>query len=164
MRKKSEFETFCDNLTEGQVNKVSYVRSQLQDKYGEELDMLLMIKAEANEMDVMQNVSARVSMLALIFSAIGIMRGFIPDMGIEWVEGAINIFYIFMMMLATVLLIYRNNSGSASKWRKYVLIVIDELIEESKCTETQDQKKEIAKKGKGRKGMRKNKKGNKGRM
>ncbi len=157
MSKKSEFETFCDNLTEGQVNKVGYVRSQLQDKYGKELDMLLMIKAEANEMDVMQNASARVSMLALIFSAIGVLKGFIPNIEIEWIEAVINIFYIFMMMLATVLLIYRNNSGSVSKWRKYVLIVIDELIEESKGTETQDQQKEIGKKGKGRKGMRKNK-------
>lgn len=147
MAKKNEFENFCDDLSDCQINKVDYVRTQLMSKYKDNLDMLLMIKAEAQEDDYMQFLAIRVSILALIASAFGTISSFVPDTGNILIDSIKNIIYLLLMLYTFTKIGMGDKFSSVRKWRKYVLIVIDDLIEECKQTK-KDQTKGNKKKHK----------------
>lgn len=138
--KKNEFESFCDELLGGQVNKVDYVRTQLRAKYKGNLDMLLVIKAEAQEDDYMQYMAFKVSILALIISAFDVINNLVPDTGIILINYIINIIYLLLIIYIFVKIGMVDKFTSVRKWRKYVLVVIDELIEESKYKEPEKKK------------------------
>ncbi len=150
MRKKNEFESFCDELSDGQLNKVDYVRNQLRAKYKNDLNMLLMIKAEANEDDYLQYLSFRVSSLALITSCFGVVGSFAPKTGNVWIDSIISTVYLLLMIYAFEKIGIGDKFTSVRKWRKYILVVIDDLILESKQI-SDDQMKRYNKKNKKKK-------------
>ena len=147
MAKKNEFEKFCDDLSDYKINKADYVRTQLMSKYKDNLDMLLMIKAEAQEDDYMQFLAIRVAILALIASAFGTISSYAPDTGNILIDSIKNIIYLLLLFYAFTKIGIGDKFSSVRKWRKYVLIVIDDLIEECKKTK-EDQTKGNKKKHK----------------
>lgn len=151
MSKKNEFESFCDELSDSQVNKVDYVRNQLRAKYEDNLDMLLMIKAEAQEDDYMQYLTIRVSILALIASFFGAIGNFIPDTGIVLIDSIISTIYLLLMIYAFVKIGIGDKFTLVRKWRKYILVVIDDLILESTQIKKEQTKRNNRKKKKNKK-------------
>lgn len=132
MNKRNEFENFCDELSEGQVNKVDYVRKQLKAKYQNNTDMYLMVKAEAKEDDFMQYSSIRIAMLALIFSFFGVMVNLLPKIDDKVLDSGVKLIYLLFILFITIKIGWKDKFSSVRKWRKYILVVIDDLIEESK--------------------------------
>lgn len=132
MYKRNEFENFCDELSEGQVNKVDYVRKQLKAKYQNNTDMYLMVKAEAKEDDFMQYSSIRIAMLALTFSFFGVMVNLLPQIDDKVLDSGVKLIYLLFILFITIKIGWKDKFSSVRKWRKYILVVIDDLIEESK--------------------------------
>lgn len=132
MNKRNEFENFCDELSEGQVNKVDYVRKQLKAKYQNNTDMYLMVKAEAKEDDFMQYSSIRIAMLALIFSFFGVMVNLLPKIDDKVLDSGVKLIYLLFILFIIIKIGWKDKFPSVRKWRKYILIVIDDLIEESR--------------------------------
>lgn len=132
MNKKNEFENFCDQLSDGEINKIDYVRKQLLDKYGNSTDMYLVIKAEAQEDDYMQYMTMRMSLLAMIISFFANITQFITSTGNQIIDFVFNIIYLLLFICAIYRICIVDKYTSVSKWRKYILAVIDDLIEESK--------------------------------
>ena len=139
MSKKNEFEIFCDELVDSQANKIYYVRKQLKEKYKDNTDKYLMIKAEAQEDDYMQYLEKRISILALIFSAISVIISLTPKLGNELIDTVVKLIYLFLIIYALIKIGWKDKFISVRKWRKYILVVIDDLIEESKRSTATDQ-------------------------
>lgn len=145
MSKKNEFELFCDELPVTQMNKVDYVRNQLREKYQNNTDKYLMIKAEAQEDDFMQYSSIRISMLALIFSFFGVMVNLLPQIDDKLLDLGVKLIYLLFIIFTTIKIGWRDKFSSVRKWRKYILVIIDDLIEESIHTDSTSNKKEKTK-------------------
>ena len=94
-----------------------------------------MIKAEAQEDDYMQFLAIRVSILALIASAFGTISSFVPNTGNILIDSIKNIIYLLLMLYTFTKIGIGDKFSSVRKWRKYILIVIDDLIVESKQIE-----------------------------
>lgn len=133
MRKKNEFEKCCDELEIGQVNKVDYVRKYLWKKYNGDLDKLLMIKAEAQEDEVMQYLSNKISIIAMFFSGISVFLMALSYFGMNKILMQIaSLIFIILMIIVLIKIGLQNAYKSVIRWRKYILIVIDDLIEKNK--------------------------------
>lgn len=142
MSKNNELKNFCNKLCDNQANKVDYVRKKLKEEYKDNTDIYLMIKAEAQEDDGMQNLVFKVSFLALIFTSFDCIRGLLPDMG-TILNSLINVVLLLAIVYLVIRIVWRDNSDSVYKWRKYILVVIDDLIEESKKSIVTDETDQI---------------------
>ena len=83
MSKKNSFEKICDKLEENYTlgeNQITYVKKYLESdlKISEDKDMLLKIKAEAEDTDYNSLLSSMFAMLAMFFTAIGVIFQFFP--------------------------------------------------------------------------------------
>lgn len=140
MGKKNEFISFCEELSESDINKVDYVRTQLRAKYKDDLDQLLIIKAEAQENDYMQFLTIRISILALITSIFGVISNLIPKTNVLLIDSGINLIFLSFLIFTFAYIGMGDKFSPAHKWRKYILVVIDDLITECKQTK-EDQTK-----------------------
>lgn len=137
-REKSSFIKLCDKLEDDYFpyeNEISYVRRYLKEelKISKDLDMLLKIKAEGEEMNYNSNFSIILSLLVLYLSFLSIFyqlketfKG--NGMFIAFILATILFILIAYKILNDDLL----KSKHFKKWKKYVLCVINQLIEEHK--------------------------------
>lgn len=131
---KNAFEKMCDKLDESYVlneNEVEHVKRYLASSKVDR-DMLLKIKAEASVGDYSTYLSNRIAVLALLFTAIGVVVNMLPEMQNDMFSLVINIFYLLMMMYATVTGLMNQNFKTVGKWRGYVLVAVDEMLNEKK--------------------------------
>lgn len=154
MAKKNEFERFCD-LLENSSNKpnpdnsngdeLKYVRVNLENK---STDYLIQIKAEAEQDDIWAHYSNQIGIFTLIITAATLIETIFTNLQDE-IEGEAGIFLIVGIVLSVICILYLTfvfgvviwefikdkRIASVKKWRKYILAVIDDLIEESKKNE-----------------------------
>jgi len=140
--KKNELKIFCNELSANQANKVDYVRKKLKEKYKNNTDIYLMFKAEAQENDGMQYYVFIVSLLSLLFTSFGFIHELIPNMGTIG-NMLINMVLLIVIVCLLIWIMRRDIFDSVYKWRKYILVVIDDLIEESKRSTVTDEAYQI---------------------
>lgn len=135
MLKKNSFVKICDMLEENyilQENQITYIKKYLVSdlKICEDKDMLLKIKAEAEETDYNFLLSSTFSMLAMFFTALGVLIQLLPK-PLEDVT-IIKIAYLIavMIILIPALRMFGGKFNAVKKWRKYVLVVVNQLIEQ----------------------------------
>lgn len=123
----------CDALENNYIfneNEITYVRKYVVKEIGEDMDLLLKIEAEAQDDDLWQYNAIKISLLALVFSAIGVSMQFIPNIGSIRLEFIINTIYFVLLMLAIIKIGLSEKYETVGKWRMYVLIVIQRRIKE----------------------------------
>lgn len=126
---KNKFEMMCDDLEKWYTvnqNEITYVKEYIS-KYAEgDKEKLLKIKAEAQEISHSEYLGIKISILAFVISGIGICHDMIPD---NIYATLINLF--FLAIIAFVIYksgLLNDKYKSVGKWRKYVLVAVDELI------------------------------------
>lgn len=133
MRKseKTSFEKICDELEENYVlnkNEITYVKDYLKSKLTINRDMLLKIKAQADDTDYNIVLSLTFSMLAMFFAAISVIAQFSPKLIV--IDSSIStIIYLIstVVMLFLTLKIF-DRFSTVKRWRKYVLVVVNQMI------------------------------------
>lgn len=101
-----------------------------------------MFKAEAQENDGMQYYVFIVSLLSLLFTSFGFIHELIPNMGTIG-NMLINMVLLIVIVCLLIWIMRRDIFDSVYKWRKYILVVIDDLIEESKRSTVTDEAYQI---------------------
>ena len=94
----------------------------------DDIDLLLKIQAEAQDDDFWQYNASKVSILAMIFTAIGVIIQLVPTTNDILIDSAVRVAYLGVMMYALIKIGYSNRFDSVRKWRKYVLVVIQDRI------------------------------------
>lgn len=159
-KEKNSFEKICDKLEENYIlgeNQITYVKKYFKSdlKISEDKDMLLKIKAEAEEADYNNLLSLMFSMLAVCFTAIGVIIQFLPEMPNN-IDLLIRIAYLIaiIILLISALKMLGGKYTAIKKWRQYVLCALNQLSEEQ--TEIQNERidKPIKKKNKKQKGSK----------
>ena len=129
---KNSFEKMCDRLEENFVsseNEIKYVKKHLY-PIKEDKDMLLKIKAEALEDDYIAVMSFAITMLALLVAVITLCVTMLLDIGmpVMWV-----LFLIYSVLLVYYFVTIKNKMRyfkNVNKWRQYILVCVDEMINE----------------------------------
>lgn len=133
MGRKNSFGKLCDKLETEYIlneNEIVYVKQFIEQKFGNDMNMLLKIKAEAQASDYMVYVSFKISVTAMFFSIVGVIRQLIPNTEkIEW-EIIINLFFLGIMFFVVIRLLCIDKYKTIERWRPYVLIAIQERIDE----------------------------------
>lgn len=139
--KKNDFEKICDNLEEKNIlgqNEITFVRKYfISDlKIHEDKDMLLKIKTEAEASDYNVFLTSTLNILMMFFAAFGVMINLLPQMpDMPEIQMTINLVKIVYLLLIIIFVIIpvekmvKAKSDATKKWRKYVLVVINELVE-----------------------------------
>lgn len=129
---KNSFEKMCDRLEENFVsneNEIKYVKKHLY-PIKEDKDMLLKLKAEALEDDYIAVMSFAITMLALLVAVITLCVTMLSDIGmpVMWVLFLIyNVPLVFYFVTLYNKMRYFKN---VNKWRQYILVCVDEMINE----------------------------------
>lgn len=136
MRKseKTSFEKICDELEEDYVlnkNEITYVKDYLNSKVtiNRDRDMLLKIKAEADDTDYNIVLSFTFSMLAMFFAAISVTAQFSPKLIVINSSISTIIYLISTVVMLFLALKLFNRFSTVKRWRKYVLIVVNQMID-----------------------------------
>lgn len=139
--KKNSFEKICDKLEENNIlgeNEITYVRKYFTYdlKISEDKDMLLKLKAEAEDLNYNTFITSIINLLAMFFAALAVIINLLPEVSemsqMSLIINLVKIVYlliIIVVILIPVKKIFNGKLGSAKKWREYVLVVINELIE-----------------------------------
>lgn len=131
MSKKNTFEKFCEELVEEDIYFAEVARKKLKAKYGNDKEALLTIKAEAQEDDYNVFWAMRLSILALLVSTISVIKDLVPETGVQWLDIFMEVLYFGTLIFLFAKIGLCDKYASVRKWRKYVLVVIDDLIKES---------------------------------
>lgn len=134
IKEKTTYKECCNTLDEGYENKIGYVRDIIKKKYGNDWDKLLQIKAEALADDPSSNISVVIAVLSCVVSMFTLLYTIVQ----ENAEEAELFFYKIIILSAMFFLgclAIHYNKKMENTWRKYILVVIDELIEECKDKE-----------------------------
>lgn len=130
MKQDKKFESYCEDVAKNSEEKVEYIRSVLWEKSNGNTNILLGIKAEAEEWDIVSYFSAIMAKLALLIAtgswAYDILSPQYKDIVENIVVCAVVIFAVKMFLE-----MHNKSFTNMRKWRKYILVVIDELIEKS---------------------------------
>lgn len=153
-KEKNSFEKICDKLEENYIlgeNQITYIKKYLKSdlKISEDKDMLLKIKVEAEEADYNSYYSLIISMLAMFFTTIGVITQLLPEMPempeVSWVISLFRIVYLIIIIIFLFLAsqkLSKRKINHIVKWRKYVLVIVNELIEDHPDKMEQDLKAE----------------------
>ena len=136
-KEKTIYQECCEALDSGGENKIALVRKTLKNKANNNLDLLLQIKAEAMENDPFSYASIFISISACIIPVISLiytmMQSFMGDTSlISVLASVIYLIIILGVIVLWVCVISYYSRKMEAPWRKYIIVVVDELIEESK--------------------------------
>ena len=140
---KNSFEKMCDKLEEDYTfneNEVMHVRKYIKSNIENDVDMLLKIKAEALEDDYSVFQSIKIAIVALVVTAIGTFYELLPVIENELASCAVRMVYLALIMFTIMKILKPQHFKTVSKWRKYVLVVIDEMLCEQKKTKDKKRK------------------------
>lgn len=129
---KTSFEKICDELEEDYVlnkNEITYVKDYLNSRLTINRDMLLKIKAEADDTDYNIVLSLTFSMLAMFFAAISVTAQFSPKLIVINSSISTIIYLISTVVMLFLALKLFNRFSTVKRWRKYVLIVVNQMID-----------------------------------
>lgn len=127
---KNRFERICDELEEkygNDENQIIFVRKYVVDEIKDDYDLLLKIQAEATDEDYVQYLAIRISTIAMVFSAIGVILQLISDIN-PIVNGFLNLLYLGLVIWIMTKTAFFNKYDSVKTWRKYLLPVLEEQI------------------------------------
>ncbi len=142
--RKNSFEKMCDRFEENYVsneNEIEYVKKHLY-PIKEDKDMLLKIKAEALEDDYMTGMSAVIAMVALVVAVIDLCFTML-----SWIEmpAILGLCLIYSVPLLVYFVIIKRNMRyfrNVNKWRQYILVGVDEMMnEQNKRTKKKKKRK-----------------------
>lgn len=129
---KNAYEVFCDDIEKKfkkgikDKNIVTFTKEELNAKSQEELTQ---IKIEAATFEYTTYISNNMGLLALLISVITLINTMIS--GKNFID-SFNIFCLLALLIYVIIvLINLLRFKNAQKWRKYILAVIDELIEKN---------------------------------
>lgn len=128
---KNKFEMMCDDFEKGYTvnqNEISYVKEYISKYAEDDKEKLLKIKAEAQETSHLEYLSVKISILAFLISSLGVIRDMVPDMGVF--NNLVNVIFLVLMLIPLLIIGIKDKYKSVGKWRKYVLVAVDELIRE----------------------------------
>lgn len=150
MSKKNSFEKICDKLEENYTlgeNQITYVKKYLESdlKISEDKDMLLKIKAEAEDTDYNSLLSSMFAMLAMFFTAIGVIFQLLPKPFDDVVIIKIVYLIAIIIILIPALRVFNGKFDAVKRWRKYVLVVVNQLIEQQSENEVDRFDKKVTK-------------------
>lgn len=135
-REKNCFIKLCDKLEDDYFpyeNEITYVRRYFLEELSisKDIDKLLKLKAEGEEMNYESNLSITLSMLALSFSVLSLFNSLNNDLSnIETIILSALTILICITITIRVLNDDLLKSKHFKKWKKYVLCVVNQLIEE----------------------------------
>lgn len=127
---KNSFEKMCDKLDKeytSEENQITFVRKYVVKKIGNDYDLLLKIQAEARDDDYVQYIAIKISIIAMFFTAIGVILQLILDMDTIW-DSVLRLLYLGLIAVVLIWLWKSNKFESVRKWRMYVLSVLEERI------------------------------------
>ena len=130
MKQDKKFESYCEDVAKNSEEKIEYIRSVLWEKSGGNTNILLGIKAEAEERDIISYFSTVIAVMALIISLGTLAYEILLS---QYKDTMVNIVVCTLVILAVIMFLEMHNKSFTNmrKWRKYILVVIDELIEKS---------------------------------
>lgn len=128
--KDKKFESYCEDVAKNSEEKIEYIRSVLWEKSGGNTNILLGIKAEAEERDIISYFSTVIAVMALIISLGTLAYEILLS---QYKDTVVKIVVCTLVILAVIMFLEMHNKSFTNmrKWRKYILVVIDELIEKS---------------------------------
>ena len=129
---KNSFEKMCDRFEENFVlneNEIKYVKKHLY-PIKEDKDMLLKIKAEALEDDYIDVMSFVITMLALLVAVITLCVTMLSDIGMPVMWVLFLIYNVPLMFYFVTLYNKMRYFKNVNKWRQYILVCVDEMINE----------------------------------
>lgn len=136
MKEKNSFEKICAKLEENYIlgeNQITYVKKYLKSELNisEDKDMLLKVKVEAENVDANSLYSFVISMLAMFFSAIGVIIQLLPEAS-DKINLSIRIVYLIAIVAVLIFTLFflRVKRNAIGKWRQYVLCAVNQLIED----------------------------------
>lgn len=130
MKQDKKFESYCEDVAKNSEEKIEYIRSVLWEKSGGNTNILLGIKAEAEDQDIISYFSTVMAVMALIISLGTFAHEILLS---QYKDTMVNIVVCTLVILAVIMFLEMHNKSFTNmrKWRKYILVVIDELIEKS---------------------------------
>ena len=130
MKQDKKFESYCEDVAKNSEEKIEYIRSVLWEKSGGNTNILLGIKAEAEDQDIISYFSTVMAVMALIISLGTFAHEILLS---KYKDTMVNIVVCTLVILAVIMFLEMHNKSFTNmrKWRKYILVVIDELIEKS---------------------------------
>ena len=136
MAKKNDFESYCEYLEQNTSENIEYVRRVLWDKSKGKTDILLGIKAKVKEWDTVNYVSINIAVIAYIVSNFFLAYSLLPN---ALHTNLIALLFLSLNLIIVIIFWWHANRSKdfqyMPEWRKYILAVIDDLIEESKKNE-----------------------------
>ena len=128
--KDKKFESYCEDVAKNNEEKIEYIRSVLWEKSGGNTNILLGIKAEAENRDIISYFSTVIAVMALIISLGTLAHEILLS---PYKDTVVKIVVCTLVILAVIMFLEMHNKNFTNmrKWRKYILVVIDELIEKS---------------------------------
>lgn len=127
---KNSFEKMCDKLAENYVldnNEIEYVRDYINSNVKDDMDLLLKLRAEALEEDFSVYQSNQIDTLAMVISAVGVVFAMLPKMD-NIISSILRVIYLLSLLFATYKIGVEHRYDTVTKWRKYVLEVLNEEI------------------------------------
>ncbi len=132
---KNSFEELCDKLEieyEHNENEITYVKSFVEKEIGNDIDMLLKVQAEAQADDIWQYDTTRIAILAMFFSAFSVLIDFFPNFDNIWFGLIFDSIYLVIIIYVLIRIGLSRRYNSVRKWRKYVLVVVQEKVDNLK--------------------------------
>ena len=146
---RNSFEVLCKTLNENtpqpKENNLDYVRRILR-KY-ENVDDLFQIKVEAEADDIWNYTSNKIAINSFFLAAVTLAVTNISDKLKSAEIGELSIMWLIYLMIVGVAAVWsmvkHYSFTPVIKWRKYVLAVIDEIIDEKSNKMVKNKKKYI---------------------
>ncbi len=113
----------------GDINEITFSRRYILKNIDTSKDTLLKIQAEALEDDYTTYQANKTATHAMFFSGLGIMIQLMPNIN-EMVEGIIKLGYLLCVVYYIVKCGLTEQFKAVRKWRKYILAVCEELLQE----------------------------------
>ena len=127
MKRRKDFKAMCDRLEKNscskmcEKNEIKCARKEVMKYIGKDKDNFLKLKAEAEDS---QDIVSFYNLSLTIINFVIIGLSFILNVyGTKQMGVVALIAFIIFLMIATKMM---SNHDSVNKWRKYILIVLEE--------------------------------------
>lgn len=131
--KKNYTETMCDDIEKGYakgINEFSYAKEYISKLVGNDRDELMKIKAEAQGGDFVAYLSVKLATLACVLTGIGVVNDMLPQTDNMLIDLSIHTLYLILIIFMALKTLDFQNFRSVGKWRQYVLVAVEDLIDE----------------------------------
>lgn len=142
----NDFERICKLLEDNKTvahcggNRYIYTKTEVKKFVGKDIDKLLLLKSEAQGGNFIEYSSLILSMTAMTISIVSVLASLLFSVYSESISSTINVMYFLICVIIVVLtlVLYVKTSNALKKymyiyrWRKYVLVAVEELEKQFK--------------------------------